>query len=489
MRWCTHTHKHHLLHSHHFPPSPFSSPSALRCVFLALHANNLLQTSHHLDEVGLCVDHLRNGLVRHGCLVEHILVLPALDALCGRHVLLDRERAPRLHTRHLASGAVRARAKALAVALAAHDVAVGAHAARDDAQLPLRRTHGALARDVHVLAEVVLLLHVVVVAVDGAADRLKGWDALCAAECVEHGLHHELAVLLRVLLRPADGFDVVVEVVAAFADVGEVLVGEVAEVLAHVLLRKLDEREADCVAHAARPRVQHKPHLVVLVEVHLQEVVARPQRPQVVVVVRERQPRVPRRQPVEAGLQVLLPHLLHTVRRRAPPPARVEAPLPVVRAAVRDEHLDVRAQLAQRVGEVVRGQRRLRGDHAAADVDADGAGDDRADGRDDRAHRGRLAVVHVRHDGNVLVDDRQLGAGAQLRQRLVVDGDAVDPRLDVHLALLAAQAAPARLPDVRDVDLHGRPPGLCCGGREPEGAAAQHCGLGGGGGANEVQIL
>ena len=54
----------------------------------------------------------------------------------------------------------------LRVALAAHDERLGAHRARDDPQLALARAHRALAGDEHVLAEVVLPRHVVVVAVD-----------------------------------------------------------------------------------------------------------------------------------------------------------------------------------------------------------------------------------------------------------------------------------------------------------------------------------
>ena len=80
----------------------------------------------------------------------------------------------------------------------------------------------------------------------------------------------------------------------------------------------------------------------------------------------------------------------------------------------RDGPLDL---LAQR-GEVVTGQvapRELRadGDHAAADVDPDGGGDDRAQRGDDRADGRPLAQVRIRHQGEVRVDEGH--AGRRLR--------------------------------------------------------------------------
>src|SRR6185503_6579306 len=81
-------------------------------------------------------------------------------------VILDGESPPGLAARHRAARAVAARAERLALALAAHDEAARPHRAGDDAEVAEPRAHGALARDEHIAAEVMLGLDVVVVAVD-----------------------------------------------------------------------------------------------------------------------------------------------------------------------------------------------------------------------------------------------------------------------------------------------------------------------------------
>ena len=56
--------------------------------------------------------------------------------------------------------------------------------------------------------------------------------------------------------------------------------------------------------------------------------------------------------------------------------------------------------------ELLRGQRGARGGHAAADIDADGGRDDGAIGGNDAADGGADAGVHVRHRGDVPMDER-----------------------------------------------------------------------------------
>ena len=68
--------------------------------------------------------------------------------------------------------------------------------------------------------------------------------------------------------------------VGPFREIGEVLVGQVDEPLAHVLLRQLDEEAADRVADAARAGMEHHPHRIRFVEAELDEVVAAAQRAQ-----------------------------------------------------------------------------------------------------------------------------------------------------------------------------------------------------------------
>jgi hypothetical protein len=144
--------------------------------------------------------------------------------------------------------------EALRVALAAHDVRARAHAARNDAEVALARAHRALARDQHVGAVVVLARDVVVVAVHRHGAGRERRDPRAAARRLEHRAHHQLAVRERIALRPLDRLDVVVEVLAALAQIGEIGVGQVDARALHVLARERDEIAADPVADAARSR-------------------------------------------------------------------------------------------------------------------------------------------------------------------------------------------------------------------------------------------
>src|SRR6266581_990079 len=234
-------------------------------------AHHLLQRVHDFDQIGLVGHHLLDVLVSRRDLVEHALVLAAFDTLRLRDEVRAREAALRFTPAHSAPGAVSAGAQRLGVALAAHDVGARAHAARDDAELARARADRALARDVDALAEVLLLLHVVVMAVDRLVCRLK--LRKIAAQGAEDELQYFAPVGKRVVLRPTHRLDVVVEEFRAFAEPGEIAVGKVDVALLRLPARRGYEIPADAVADAAAARVQHHPQMPALVEAQLDEVI------------------------------------------------------------------------------------------------------------------------------------------------------------------------------------------------------------------------
>ena len=75
--------------------------------------------------------------------------------------------------------------------------------------------------------------------------------------------------------------------------------------------------------------------------------------------------------------------------------------------AMRYVALDSAAQTRERIRQIVRRQRRAHRHHPAADIDADGGGNDRALGRDHGPHGGADAEVNVRHYGDMAVDEGQ----------------------------------------------------------------------------------
>ncbi|KFB71366.1 MAG: hypothetical protein AW09_003497 [Candidatus Accumulibacter phosphatis] len=93
-------------------------------------------------------------------------------------------------------------------------------------------------------------LDVVVVAVygfDAGAERLGDY----ATRSGNHILHHQQTVAPRKILCPTDGFDVIIEVLAALCEVGEVTIRQLGDVLLHVLLCQPDEVVTDGIADAA----------------------------------------------------------------------------------------------------------------------------------------------------------------------------------------------------------------------------------------------
>ena len=241
-----------------------------------------------------------------------------------------------------------------------------------------------------------LALDVVVVAVDGCFLHLERGQLL--AHDAEHGRHHHLAVVAGELLRPGNGGHIVLEQRLAFLEPGQVLVGQWPGQLAPVerLARPGDEMRADAVADAAAARMQHGPHALLLVEAHLDEVVAAAERAQVRHALRLADRRVLLLQLLEAlGQAAVGEQPAHRVRH-AVLPAALQAD-----AAVRHRRLDAAAQLGEVVGQVAGGKRGTHRHHAAADIDADGGRHDGAAGGDDGADGGALAQMHVRHDRHV----------------------------------------------------------------------------------------
>ncbi len=211
--------------------------------------------------------------VGHRDLVDHAFVLARFHSLRGALHVGPREAALGLGAAHDTPGAVAAAIETFRVALAAHNETLGAHRTRDDAELAFARRHRALAGDEHVLAEVLLLLHIVVVTINCLHMRLE-WFRDHLAHRADHVVHHHFAVDARELLGPADRLYVIVVVLGAFLEVGQVLVGQVDHVAPHVLARQLDEVGADGIADPARTGVQHHPHGAFLVQTDLDEVVA-----------------------------------------------------------------------------------------------------------------------------------------------------------------------------------------------------------------------
>ena len=252
---------------------------------------------------------------------------------------------------------------------------------------PAPRRDGALAAEPDVLAEVPLALREVVVAVDpllllhGRADPV--------GELAHHPVHHLLAVEQGESLRPAELGDVAVELGRALDQVGEVGVRQRDPPRLHRRLGDLDVRLGDLVADAPAARVQEQPDRVRLVEADLDEVVAAAQRAELQL------PVAGVRRRVEAGLGC---------QRLELGDARLGGrdDLAVVGAG-RGRHgpLDLLAQGPAVGRQVGRRELRAHGDHAAADVDADGGRHHGAERRDHRPDGGAEAQVGVGHQREV----------------------------------------------------------------------------------------
>ena len=380
---------------------------------------------HHVDEIGLVGHHLVDILVGTRDLVEHALVLAAFDALRLLREIGARVAALRFAPAHAAPGPVSAGAERLGVALAAHDVGARAHAARDDAELALARPDRALAGDVDELAEMLFLLHVVVMAVDRLAGNLERRKV--AAKRLEDQLEHLAPVGECVVLRPPHRFDVVFEELRALAEPAKIAVGQVDVGLHHRLASSRDEILPDAVADAAAARMQHHPDAFTFVEAKLDEMVAAAEgahlpHPFLLVVA------------LHLGDLRMLAH--HSFKA---PLQRCTGVAPCIGLAMLveshgDRTLDRRAQASEAVGKLLRPERKPHGVHAAADVHTHCRGNDRAPRRDDRADRRADPGVHVGHRRDMAEHDRKLRHVRELRSR--VSFELVRENLDRDTAAL-----------------------------------------------------
>src|SRR5437588_8078939 len=76
-------------------------------------------------------------------------------------------------------------------------------------------------------------------------------------------------------LEEKDGirnYGVIVEMLCAFREIGQVLVGQVDEKLLHVFASQLDEIAPHAIAYAPRTAVQHKPNTISFIEANFDEV-------------------------------------------------------------------------------------------------------------------------------------------------------------------------------------------------------------------------
>ncbi len=379
---------------------------------------------HHLHQLLLRAHHRIDVLVGHGDLVDHLLVFAAFHMSRGPPLVFHGESALGLGPAHHPAGTMAAGTERFLVAQPSHDEALGAHRAGNDAQLPFLRRHRPFARHQHFSPKMLLALHIVVVAVHRFQAGFKRFAQRLASR-TDHCQHHQLAVLPGVVLRPLHRFDVVGEMAAALLEIRKVLVRQVGQVLAHVCLGQFDEQVANGIAHAPGAAVQHEPDAVGLVQAHLDEMVAAAQRPQVMTVIGLLQPRVLVGDGLEAPGQ-LRPGLVRLGWHIGPGALVTFAEGLAMRHGV----LDGIAQAMQVVRQVAGVQRRARGDHAAADIHTHRSGNDCANRGNDAADGRALAQVHVRHNCQVLEDERHLGRVEQLLAGIVFDRYAVGPQLD-----------------------------------------------------------
>jgi len=146
-------------------------------------------------------------------------------------------------------------------------------ARRASAIAPLRVSHTGL-------AVMHLALDVVVVAVDRLVGRLERRQV--AMQRVDHQLHHLGAIDARVSPAPVRRVDVIVEVLRALGEVGEVAIGQLELRALGVPFGQSMKLRADGVANTAAPECRHHPRAALLVQADLDEVIAAAERAELV---------------------------------------------------------------------------------------------------------------------------------------------------------------------------------------------------------------
>src|SRR6516225_4867809 len=395
---------------------------------LSFNADNLVKGVDDFDEVGLCSHDRVNGLIGCRRLVNDVGILAAFDA--GRHtdVVFDSETALGFAAGHGSAGAVTAALEALGIAFATDDVGTGTHAAGNNAHVADLRAHRTFASNENVLAVVVLACDVVVMAVDGLHVGGKGSHFTGSADRFDDLAHHEIAIDAGEVLSPFDRFDVIAEMFGVLRKVCQILVGQILNEFLQVFPGKLDEVGAHAVADAAGTAVQEEPDGLGLVDTNLDEVVAGAQGAEVVRVI----PAVELGMFFEDGLVTVFelgtPDLKIAVGDDVP--SALVTLASVICSSVGHGFFDCGTDGVKIVRKVAGVEIGLDGHHAAADVDADGRGDNRAFGRDDAADRCADAPVNVGHGGYPLKDEGKLRDVEELLASLVLKRDALDPGLD-----------------------------------------------------------
>src|SRR5260370_10281161 len=218
--------------------------------YLSLHADHLLERVHNLNQMFSRLHPRGDRFVGAWSFINHIGILAAFNARRGCSWSGQRELTLGLAAGHGTTRPVAAAHEALRVSQPAHNERLCPHAAGDDAHIALTRTHGALAGHHDVLTVMVLPGNVVVVAVHRLNVGVEGGHFPTLAHRADDVCHHQLAIRESKVLRPLHCKAVVVEVLGALGQVGQVLIGKIDHPLAHVFLGKLNERRADAVAHA-----------------------------------------------------------------------------------------------------------------------------------------------------------------------------------------------------------------------------------------------
>src|SRR5947209_9826714 len=115
--------------------------------------------------------------------------------------------------------------EALRIAPPSYDVGTGAHAPWNDSEISLSSPDGPLPGDQDIPAVMVLARDVIVVAVDRLLLDLE-WRHLAAARHrPDDAPHQQPAIGDRELLRPLHRLDIFVEMLGAFREIREILVG------------------------------------------------------------------------------------------------------------------------------------------------------------------------------------------------------------------------------------------------------------------------
>src|SRR5579862_3465992 len=228
-------------------PRPASAPcvGAWRYGSVAFAVHDLAQGVVDAHQIAGILHDAIDVLVGAGDFVEQHFGPAELDPGHGRFEILHRVGGSRLGARHPPSRAVRRGLERLRIAEPADDVAARAHRTGNHAAHAFAGFYGAFARDPDVVAEVTLDLREVVVAIDAldlqfAVFRGVGpalgpelapvFGAALAvdvmAQLAQHAVHHLFAIEQRELLRPFQVAQVIVELLGAFLEIGEIAIGK-----------------------------------------------------------------------------------------------------------------------------------------------------------------------------------------------------------------------------------------------------------------------